>query len=618
MNEYEKWRQNDTIYKSLIINPLRHNHQHFNKRNNIFLPQSLLTSSTSSSTSSYLTSQLNDSYNNYYERNNLTASKTIEFNALTENLTVNGLTNYHLDNKILNLDFDKTNFHESLIEQNNNNNNNYNEDNEVIQPGSLLFLIIIYGIIILCGVLGNASLVITLFSTSSIRLRNPLLIALCIADLFVSGISAPTTIITLALTQKPSYLSLTGCKVIYYLQSMPTAASTICFLMLSLDRFITVQHPTIAQIRQRRYVHTILAAISWLAASSVCLPFILFYKLTLTSSYRTLMNNREISIINQDDINKDSDEIFLTSTSFNDDNGKDSITKSYIQNYLMCQPEYNSSQIQTSFIVLYTIIVYIFPSLGVLINHYGVRRKLCALSLTARAAHGELPLPMPILRRPTHVIIVTGMANAARGVVSDDDDCSNDEENQINDKNKIRENMVNILNPKTPRSMREVRAQQRRQKQEMKQQKLPAPGLPLPQTSTLRARRRLANMLVAAAIIFVGCWTPHVFCILWSEFGHKQYCNITMSYASLLLGYTHSAINPIIYWILNYNALRQSPCAPFMHITTVQRFFRTHLRPTAPAPPSSTNEAALGAFNPRYIKTTPKQYRAQASSHYLY
>lgn len=42
----------------------------------------------------------------------------------------------------------------------------------------------------------------------------------------------------------------------------------------------------------------------------------------------------------------------------------------------------------------------------------GVRRKLCALSLTARAQHGELPLPMPtILRRPTHMILVTGMTN---------------------------------------------------------------------------------------------------------------------------------------------------------------------------------------------------------------
>lgn len=53
----------------------------------------------------------------------------------------------------------------------------------------------------------------------------------------------------------------------------------------------------------------------------------------------------------------------------------------------------------------------------------GVRKKLCALSLTARAAHGELPLPMPtILRRPTHMIIVTGMANNTLNVNNDSSD----------------------------------------------------------------------------------------------------------------------------------------------------------------------------------------------------
>lgn len=60
--------------------------------------------------------------------------------------------------------------------------------------------------------------------------------------------------------------------------------------------------------------------------------------------------------------------------------------------------------------------------------HYcvsGVRRKLCALSLSARAQHGELPLPMPtILRRPTHMILVTGMTpnglNVAAETSNDD------------------------------------------------------------------------------------------------------------------------------------------------------------------------------------------------------
>lgn len=60
------------------------------------------------------------------------------------------------------------------------------------------------------------------------------------------------------------------------------------------------------------------------------------------------------------------------------------------------------------------IIVYIVPALAVMISHVGVHAILTALSLTARAKHGELPLPMPLLRRPTHVIIVAGMTKVDR------------------------------------------------------------------------------------------------------------------------------------------------------------------------------------------------------------
>lgn len=70
------------------------------------------------------------------------------------------------------------------------------------------------------------------------------------------------------------------------------------------------------------------------------------------------------------------------------------------------------------FVAVYTTFVFILPAIGVILNHIGVRKKLCALSLTARAAHGELPLPMPILRRQNNnnVIIVTGMANPGVGM----------------------------------------------------------------------------------------------------------------------------------------------------------------------------------------------------------
>lgn len=60
---------------------------------------------------------------------------------------------------------------------------------------------------------------------------------------------------------------------------------------------------------------------------------------------------------------------------------------------------------------------FIFSGFTVLACHLGVKAKLTALSLTARAAHGELPLPVPLLRRPAHVIIVAGIANNSEAKV---------------------------------------------------------------------------------------------------------------------------------------------------------------------------------------------------------
>lgn len=66
-----------------------------------------------------------------------------------------------------------------------------------------------------------------------------------------------------------------------------------------------------------------------------------------------------------------------------------------------------------SLLVARVILVHVMPACAVLVCHLGVHAKLTALSLTARAKHGELPLPMPLLRRPTHVIIVAGLSRVS-------------------------------------------------------------------------------------------------------------------------------------------------------------------------------------------------------------
>lgn len=59
--------------------------------------------------------------------------------------------------------------------------------------------------------------------------------------------------------------------------------------------------------------------------------------------------------------------------------------------------------------------------------------------------------------------------------------------------------------------------------------KIPSSELPLPQTSTLRSRRRLANLLVFSAGIFICCWSPHVLCILGAELSGRHNSDSTSS-----------------------------------------------------------------------------------------
>lgn len=264
---------------------------------------------------------------------------------------------------------------------------------------TILLLAISYGLVVFGGVVGNSTLVLTLCSASSVRLRNPLLLAVCIADLLVTGISAPVTLLNLAMNRGTRSLPLLLCKIIHYvqvsdhlswnqsqdfissitLQVMPVAASTISFFMLSLDRYATVKHPRLAQLRQRRYLHVSLAMLSWIASAAISTPFLFAYKIIAKS-------------------------VIIKGA------GQSSPTPSPIR--ISCTSELGANAMFMSFILFHTIAVFVVPGVGVLLNHYGVRRKLCALSLTARAAHGELPLPMPILRRQTHMVIVTGCANA--------------------------------------------------------------------------------------------------------------------------------------------------------------------------------------------------------------
>jgi hypothetical protein len=92
---------------------------------------------------------------------------------------------------------------------------------ELLSSLSLLTLIILYGIVVFSGVFGNSTLLISLCSQSTTRVKNPLLLALCAADLLVTMVSAPLTIIGVLLRQSRSAsfsMANIGCKVFHYMQ----------------------------------------------------------------------------------------------------------------------------------------------------------------------------------------------------------------------------------------------------------------------------------------------------------------------------------------------------------------------------------------------------------------
>lgn len=106
----------------------------------------------------------------------------------------------------------------SAAEQQSNVDGAAANDDSIISNYWLLLLIILYCVVVLGGIFGNASLIVTLFTQSSARLRNPLLVALCLADLIVSGVAAPLTVVALILDAHKTITSTIICKLIHFAQ----------------------------------------------------------------------------------------------------------------------------------------------------------------------------------------------------------------------------------------------------------------------------------------------------------------------------------------------------------------------------------------------------------------
>lgn len=243
----------------------------------------------------------------------------------------------------------------------------------------------------------------------------------------------------------------------FNLQATPVAASTLSFFLLSLDRYATVKHPRLAQLRQRRYLHVSLALFSWMTSAIVSVPFLFIYKIVAKTMIIKNVTHRPSPSPLPLPLPPPSTALLpsgLVTTPIPD---TQPVAAGEFPNVsISCHSDPGANPVFVIFILIHTFIVFILPGIGVLLNHYGVRRKLCALSLTARAAHGELPLPMPILRRQTHMVIVTGIANAHQaGCGGATDDTSNGGDIQMQNLNPrgaiTARNIIKSKNPISPR-----------------------------------------------------------------------------------------------------------------------------------------------------------------------
>ncbi|XP_069682460.1 alpha-2Da adrenergic receptor [Periplaneta americana] len=462
----------------------------------------------------------------------------------------------------------------------------------------LLALVSMYGIILVAGVIGNSMVAVVMCTQQTARMRNNLMLSVCVSDLLVCALSGP-----LAAASNTYHnvwmLSHVACKLTAFLQILPVTASLLSLSALSMDRYASVKHPrAFSQLRPRRHAMVVTMIFVWGGA-------------VLTSSPVVVVNS--------------------------------------VGSGGQCEEAWASPTWRTAFNVTHLALVFLAPCLTVAVCHFAVGHKLCEVSLTAAAARGQLPLPMPILRRPKHVIIVASVANDAPskvipyrgGDMPEEDDSSDNEALAL----QIRADLDDLRPRFPPRKKRRhiqssesgpvklnklqratrsersiVRANRR-----LRRPPPPCPRPPLVKTASrqsLHSRRHLANMLAFQVAVLAVCWLPYVGCALCVELCPSEdvaTASAVLPYC-LLLGHAHSAINPALYWLLNRQSLQLPGCAGSQHrlLSGKLRLFRLpelH-RNAAAAAPSSTNEAALGPFHPRYVNFRQQPQRFP-TSHFL-
>lgn len=94
----------------------------------------------------------------------------------------------------------------------------YSSSDIWFESAPVVLLFIVYFLVIVSGVFGNTTLMLTICTQTGARFRNPLLVAMCVADLMVTGVSAPTTILIMVMVQQRWSVPSLACRAAWFVQ----------------------------------------------------------------------------------------------------------------------------------------------------------------------------------------------------------------------------------------------------------------------------------------------------------------------------------------------------------------------------------------------------------------
>jgi hypothetical protein len=457
-----------------------------------------------------------------------------------------------------------------------------------------LALLVLYSLVFVIGVTGNVLIILAACQNAKqLPVRNNLLINLCVSDLMVTAVSGP---LSAAIGIQKGFLSLNWtCKSVFYIQSLPVAASTFSLMMLSLDRYAAVKHPRIFSRLCQRHLAAFMICFVWIGAALISSP-IIYVRAIDIDNYGALLSE--------------------------------------------CHEEWGSAIWRLTYLLCHALVVFVVPGVTVAICHasvgsrlYRTASSLAAAPVVTAAAACELQLRH--LHRPRQMVIVAKeQPSKLIPCPSKNEDNSSDEgglkdlqiaadlaclkeqdaeverrRQRRNSKAALQINAMTTTHLRATRSERTiVRANRRLRPARNLSRPVRPPLVKTYSAQSFRSRRRLATMLMALVAVFAACWIPYVTCSISIELlpydsAARELALLLLPFF-LLLGHAHSAINPVVYWLLNRNFLQKVQRALSLRSCVPLPVKLAQFRIPAMNRNSSTNEAALGAFHPKY--TTPR------------